>query len=51
MSENSERPSRWQRRDRRRLAERNRLKKHGAALKRVYRDAVLKRLKARKKSR
>jgi hypothetical protein len=43
------RSRRWQRRERRRSAERSRQKKHGAALKRVYRDAVLKRMKARKK--
>ena len=42
------RSGRWQRRERRRLTERSRLQKHGAGLKRVYRDAVLKRLKARK---
>ncbi len=50
MSENSEHggANRWQRRERRRQAERQRLKKHGAAIKRVYRDALLKRLKARK---
>jgi hypothetical protein len=39
---------RWQRRENRRLAERRRLQKHGATLRRVYRDAVLKRLRARK---
>ena len=44
-----ERSGRWQRRERRRLAERQRLKKHGAAIRRVYRDAILKRLKARRK--
>ena len=39
---------RWQRREKRRLAERRRLQKHGATLHRVYRDATLKRLRARK---
>jgi hypothetical protein len=42
-----ERSNRWQRRERRKQAERRRIKKHGAALRRVYRDAVLKRLKRR----
>jgi hypothetical protein len=45
----SGRTGRWQRRDRRRRAERARLQKHGAAIKRVYRDAILKRLKSRRK--
>jgi hypothetical protein len=39
---------RWQRRERRRQAERSRQKKHGAAIKRVYRDAIRNRLTARK---
>jgi hypothetical protein len=39
---------RWQRRENRRHAERRRLQKHGATLRRVYRDAILKRLRARK---
>jgi hypothetical protein len=43
------RTGRWQRRERRRQTERQRLQKHGAGLRRVYRDAILKRLKARKK--
>jgi hypothetical protein len=42
------RSGRWQRRERRQQSERNRLKKHGASLRRVYMDAVLKRMKARK---
>jgi hypothetical protein len=52
VSENTdrERGGRWARRERRLRAERQRLKKHGAAIRRVYRDAVLKRLKARKKA-
>ena len=52
MSENDGRgrSGRWQRRQRRRQAERQRQKKHGATIKRVYRDAILKRLKAGKKS-
>jgi len=40
---------RWQRREKRRRAERQRLQKHGAGLRRVYRDAVLKRLRGRKR--
>jgi hypothetical protein len=40
---------RWQRREQRRRAERRRLQKHGAGLRRVYRDAVLKRLRGRKR--
>jgi hypothetical protein len=43
------RTGRWQRRERRKQTERQRQQKHGATLKRVYRDAILKRLKARKK--
>ena len=39
---------RWQRRERRRRSERERLQKHGASLRRVYIDAVRKRIKARK---
>lgn len=48
MSENDGRgrSGRWQRR---RQAERQRQKKHGATIKRVYRDAILKRLKTGKK--
>ena len=40
----------WRRREQRRVAERRRQQKHGAGLRRVYRDAILKRLRARKKS-
>ena len=40
---------RWRRREQRRHAERQRLQKHGSSLRRVYRDAVLKRLRARKR--
>jgi hypothetical protein len=43
------RSNRWQRRERRRQTERQRQQKHGAGLRRVYRDAILKRLKTRKK--
>jgi hypothetical protein len=43
------RSGRWQRRERREVAERRRIKKHGATIRRVYRDAILKRLKARKR--
>lgn len=44
------RSGRWQRRERRRNAERKRQKQHGAAIKRVYRDAILKRLRAARES-
>jgi hypothetical protein len=40
----------WRRREQRRRSERQRQQKHGAGLRRVYRDAILKRLRARKKS-
>ena len=40
------RNGRWERRERRRSAERRRQKQHGAAIKRVYHDAILKRLRA-----
>ncbi len=38
-------PSRGERREERRRQERERMAKHGAGLRRVYRDAVLKRLR------
>jgi hypothetical protein len=44
------RSGRWRRRERRRRSERERLQKHGAGLRRVYIDAVRKRIKARKAS-
>jgi hypothetical protein len=44
-----ERIGRWARRESRRRADRQRLKKHGATIKRIYRDAILKRLKDRRK--
>jgi hypothetical protein len=34
---------RWRRREERLRSERERIKKHGASIRRVYRDAVLKR--------
>ena len=40
---------RWQRREKRRVAERARLQKHGATLRRVYSDAVRKRLEEQRK--
>lgn len=44
------RPRRWQRREKRRRSERARMKKHGAAVRRVYPAAIRKRLgKARGK--
>jgi hypothetical protein len=39
---------RWRRREQRRLNRRNQLQKHGAGLRTVYRDAILKRLRGRK---
>jgi hypothetical protein len=39
-----ERIERWQRREARRRAERERIQKHGATVRRVYADAVRKRL-------
>jgi hypothetical protein len=44
----SGRSGRWRRREQRRVSARNRLEKHGAGLRTVYRDAVLKRLRAGK---
>jgi hypothetical protein len=43
------RSGRWRRREQRRVSRRNRLEKHGAGLRRVYRDAVLKRLRAKRR--
>jgi hypothetical protein len=40
---------RWTRREQRRVSKRSRLEKHGAGLRTVYRDAVLKRLRAKKR--
>ena len=48
-NESSGRSGRWQRRARRQRAEKARLQKHGATLRRVYADAVKKRLQQRKK--
>jgi hypothetical protein len=39
---------RWQRREERRRRERERLRKHGASLRRVYLDAIKKRIRAKK---
>ena len=47
--ESTGRSERWQRRNERKLSERNRLQKHGASVKRVYRDAILKRLRDKKR--
>lgn len=44
-SDDDARDERAERRDRRRVAARERMKKHGAATARVYRDAVLKRMR------
>jgi hypothetical protein len=38
-----DRSHRWRRREERLRSERERIKKHGASIRRVYRDAVLKR--------
>jgi hypothetical protein len=40
---------RWQRREQRRESERSRLQKHGAGLRTVYRDAILKRMRDKKR--
>lgn len=44
-NEDEARDERAERRDRKRLAARERMKKHGAATARVYRDAILKRMR------
>jgi hypothetical protein len=44
-TESKGRSGRWQRREQRRLKERQRIQKHGATLRRVYADAVRKRAK------
>ena len=44
------RSGRWRRREKRRQTERQRLQKHGAGLRRVYLDAIRKRLADRRKS-
>jgi hypothetical protein len=41
----ADRPRRWQRREKRRRGERERIQKHGAGIKRVYPDAIRKRLR------
>jgi hypothetical protein len=46
---NAGRKGRWQRREQRRRNEKERLQKHGAGLRRVYVDAVKKRLDERAK--
>jgi hypothetical protein len=45
VNEDTPRDQRAERRDRRKQAERNRMKKHGARTGEVYRQAVLKRLR------
>jgi hypothetical protein len=45
------RSARWQRRETRRKAERARIQKHGATLRRVYGDAVRKRLEEQRRKR
>jgi hypothetical protein len=47
-SDRENRASRWQRREQRRVSDRNRLQKHGAGLRTVYRDAILKRMRHKK---
>ena len=49
VDEKAGRSGRWQRRDQRRRSEKERLQKHGAGLRRVYIDAVRKRLAERAK--
>lgn len=46
---NEGRAGRWRRREQRRRSERSRLQKHGAGLRRVYIDAIRKRLQARRR--
>jgi hypothetical protein len=46
---NDDRAGRWQRRDQRRTNERERLQKHAAGLRTVYRDAILKRMRDKKR--
>jgi len=48
---NDEAGARWQRREARQQAERRRMTKHGASLRRVYRDAVLRRATSRRRRR
>jgi len=40
----AERATRWQRREQRQVSERLRMKKHGAAMSRIYANAIQKRL-------
>jgi hypothetical protein len=40
----AERPTRWQRREQRRVSEHLRMKKHGAGMSRIYANAIQKRL-------
>ncbi len=40
---------RWQRRERRKASARSRLQKHGGGLRTTYRDAILKRLRDKKR--
>jgi hypothetical protein len=44
-----DRPRRWQRREKKRRGERERMAKHGATIRRVYADAILKRLRRKPK--
>ncbi|HEY4685828.1 MAG TPA: hypothetical protein VII57_07265 [Dehalococcoidia bacterium] len=46
--ESTGRSGRWLRRERRRKSERARMTKHGAGLRRVYVDAVRKRIRSQK---
>jgi hypothetical protein len=48
-ADDAEHSGRWRRREQRRRSEKERLKKHGAGLRRVYVDAVRKRLEERAK--
>jgi hypothetical protein len=48
MSDEVPRDERAERRERKREAERERIRKHGRSIARVYRDAILKRLRRKK---
>ena len=48
-SDDGGRSGRWQRREKRRVSARSRLQKHGAGLRTAYRDAILKRLRDKKR--
>ena len=49
LEDKGERSGRWRRREQRRVSVRERLQKHGAGLRTAYRDAILKRMRERKR--